>query len=68
MNNSFGAKKIEPETTCENNINEIKDNHLKSIPSAATNPLAITYFEESFDPICINNSFKAAKFEPEQTI
>ena len=49
----------------EKNIIEIKNNHLKSIASAATNPSAITSFDENSDPLCINNSFEAVNFEPE---
>ena len=67
MNNSFEAATFEPEPTLENTINEIKDNHLKIIASAATNPSDITSSEETFDPFCINNSFESAKFEPEPT-
>ena len=62
MNSSFEAVKFEPGTTFENNINEIRDIYLKSIASAATNTSAITSFGENFYPICINNSFEAAKF------
>ena len=40
---------------------------MKSIESAATNPSDITYFDENFDPLCINNSFEAVKLEPETT-
>ena len=65
MNNSFEASKLEPDPTFENNINNIKDNHLKSIASAATNPSSITSFDNNYDPLCVNNSFEAAKFEPE---
>ena len=67
MNNSFEAEKFESDPTFEKNIIDIKDNHLKSIASAATNPSAITSFDENLDPLCINNSFEAAKFEPEPT-
>ena len=61
MNNSFEAEKFEPYPTFEKTINEIKDNHLKSISSAAKNSSAITSFDENSDPLCINNSFEAAK-------
>ena len=67
MNNSFEAATFEPEPTLENTINEIRDNHLKIIASAATNPSDITSSEETFDPFCINNSFEAETFEPEPT-
>ena len=65
MNISFEAEKFEPEPTFEKTINEIKDNHLKSIASFATNPSAITSFDENVYLVCINNSFEAEKFEPE---
>ena len=67
MNSIIEVEKFEPEPTFEKTINEIKDNHLKSIASFATNPSAIKSFHENFDPICIKNSFEAAKFEPEPT-
>ena len=67
MNNSFEAEKFEPEPTFENTINEIKYDHLESIASAATNPSDITSFGDNYDPLCINNIFEAAKFEPEPT-
>ena len=67
MNNSFKASKVEPEPTFENTINEIKDNHMKSITSAAMNISAITSSDEKIDPLSMNNSFEAAKFEPEPT-
>ena len=67
INNIFEAAKFEPEPTFEKNINEIKDNHLKTIASAAINPLAITYFDDNIDPLCTNNIFEAEKFEPEPT-
>ena len=67
MNNIFEAATFEPETKFEKTIYDIKDNHLKSIASAAINPSDITYFDETFDPICIKNIFESAKFEPEPT-
>ena len=67
INNSFEAEKFELDPTFENTINEIKDNNLKSIASDATDPSAKTYFEDNFDPLCINNSFESEKFEPEPT-
>ena len=45
----------------------MKYKHLKSIASASTDPPAITSFDNNFDLIRINNSFEAAKFEPEPT-
>ena len=45
MNNSFEAEKFDPDPTFEDTINEIKDNHLKIIASAATNKPAITSFD-----------------------
>ena len=61
MNNSFEAEKFEPDPKFENTINKIKDNHLKIIASAATDPSAITSFDNNFDPLCINNRFEAEK-------
>ena len=55
------------EPTFEKSFNEIKDNHLKSIASADTNPSAISYFDHNSDPLCINNVFEAEKIEPEPT-
>ena len=67
MNNSFESAKFKPDPKSEKTINDIKDCHLKSIASAATNPSAITSFDKSFDPLCINNSCEAENFEPEPT-
>ena len=57
MNNIFEAEKFKPGPTFENNINEIKDNHLKIIAYAAMNLSAITSFDENFDPLRMNNIF-----------
>ena len=65
MNNSSEAAKFALDPTFENTINEIKDNHLKSIASVATNTSAIISFDKSFDPLCINNRFEPEKFETE---
>ena len=67
MNNIFELAKFKPEPTFEKTINEIKDNYLKIIASAAKNPSAITSFDENFYLVCINNSFEAEKIEPEPT-
>ena len=67
MNNRFEAEKFEPDPTFENNINDIKDSHLKVISSASKNTSAITYFDNNSDPIYINNSFEAEKIEQEPT-
>ena len=67
INNSFEAAKFEPEPTFKMIINEIKDNHMKSITSAYMNISAITSSDEKIDPLSMNNSFEAAKFEPEPT-
>ena len=48
-------------------MNEIEDNHLKSIAYDTTNLSGITSFDKNFDPISMNNSFEAEKFEPEPT-
>ena len=45
----------------------MKYKHLKSIASASTDPPANTSFDNNFDLIRINDSFEAAKFEPEPT-
>ena len=37
---------------------------MKIIASADTNSSAITSFEDTFDPLSINNSFEAAEFKP----
>ena len=63
MDNRSEAAKFEPDTEFENTRNEIKDNHLKSINSAATNPSSIKSVDDNSDPLCINKSFEAEKFE-----
>ena len=67
INNSFEAAKLETGPTFENNINEIKDNHLKIIISAAMNLSAIISLDENYDAIFMYNSFAAENFEPEPT-
>ena len=67
MNSSIEVAKFKPEPTFENNINEIKDNHLKIIISAAMNLSAIISLDENYDAIFMYNSFAAEKFEPEPT-
>ena len=57
MNNIFEAAKFESRPTFENNVNEIKDNYMKSIASTSKNTSAITSFDNKFDPLCMNNSF-----------
>ena len=42
MNSRIEVEKFEPEPTFENTINEIKDDHLKSITSIDMNVSAIT--------------------------
>ena len=65
MNNNFEAAKFELEPKFEKTINEITDNHLKSIASAAMNLSDIASFKDNFDPLSMNNSFEAEKLEPE---
>ena len=48
MNSRIEVEKLEPGPKYENTINEIKDNHLKGIASAAMNLSAITSFDETF--------------------
>ena len=67
MNNRFESEKFEPDPTFERDMNEIKDSYMKIIASAATNPSVIISFDDNFDPLFINNSSKAEKFEPEPT-
>ena len=62
MNNSFQAENFETDPKFENIINDIRDNHLEIITSAATNPSTTKPFDENFDTLCINNSFESAKF------
>ena len=68
MNNSFEVSKFEPEPTFEKTIDDIKDNHLKSIASAATISLAITLFDNNFDPLCMKNSFGAETSKQKPTL
>ena len=67
MNSSIEVEKFEPEPTFENNINEIKDNHLKSIASAVMNISAITFFDDNLEPLSMNNSSEAEKLGPGTT-
>ena len=43
MNSIIEEEKFEPEPTFEKTINEVKDNHLKSITSIAMNLSSITW-------------------------
>ena len=67
INSRIEVTKFEPEPTFEKTINDIKDNHLENISSAATNLSAITLFEENFDQLITNNRTEAAKFAHEPT-
>ena len=58
MNIIIEEAKLEPESTFENTINKVRDNHLKIIASAAMNISAITLFDENFDHIIMNNRIK----------
>ena len=48
MNRRIEVAKFEPGPTFEKTINEIKDNHLKSIASTIMNISYITFFEDIF--------------------
>ena len=61
MNSSIEVAKFEPEPTFEITINEIKDNHLKSIASAAMDISAINLFDNHIEPLSMKNSFEAEK-------
>ena len=65
MNNSFEAEKSGPEPTFENTINDIKDNHLKTIASAAMNPSAINLIDGNIEHLSMNSIIEVSKFEPE---
>ena len=61
LNNSFEAENFEPKPTFEKTINDIKNNHMKSMASSAMNLSAITSFDEKIDLLSTNNSFEAEK-------
>ena len=65
MNSRIKVSKLEPGPTFQRNINEIKDNHLKIIASAAMNLSAITLFGENFKQLRMNSSIEVSKLEPE---
>ena len=74
MNSVIEVNKIESGPTFENiinnikdDINEIKDNHLKSIVSDTINLSAITLFDNNFKQIIMNSRNEVAKFELEPT-
>ena len=54
MNTSIEGAKFEPEPTFENTNNEIKDNYMKSISSAAVNLSAINLFDYNHEQLSIN--------------
>ena len=68
MNSRIEVEKFKPGTTFEKtiidnkyDINDIKDNNLKIIASAAINISGITFFVENFDPLSMNNNFEREK-------
>ena len=65
MINRVEAETLEPVSTFERTINDIKDNHLKTISSAAMNTSDVNMFGNNHEPLSINNSFDSAKLEPE---
>ena len=67
MNSIIEVSKLEPEPTFEKTIDEIKNNHLKSIASAAINLSDITNFGDNFDPLSMNRRIEVKYFEPEPT-
>ena len=67
MNSRIEAEILEPGTTFENDIDEMKYNNLDIVTSDAMNLSSIPSFDNKFDPISMNNSFEAEKFEPEPT-
>ena len=58
---------FEPEPTFQKTINEIKDNHLKTIASAVMNVSATTSFDNKFEQLSMNIISEESKFEPEPT-
>ena len=66
MNNRFKATKFEPDPIFENTINEIKDNHLKSIASSDTNVSAITSFDGKFDSLLSTAALKQQNLNQNQ--
>ena len=66
MNNRFKATKFEPDPIFENTINEIKDNHLKSIASSDMNVSAITSFDGKFDSLLSTAALKQQNLNQNQ--
>ena len=58
---------FETEPTFQKTINEIKDNHLKTIASAVMNVSATTSFDNKFEQLSMNIISEESKFEPEPT-
>ena len=58
---------FKPEPTFYKTINEIKDNNMKIIASAATNLSAITFFDDNFEQLSMNSIIEVEQFEPEPT-
>ena len=67
MNSSIEVAKFEPVPTFKSSINEIKDDHFKSIASTAMDLSAITLFGGNIEQLSINSRIELAKFEPEPT-
>ena len=67
MNGSIEVEKLKPEPTFENTTNEIKDNHLRIISSAAMNLSAITLFDNNLEQLSMNSTIELVKFKSEPT-
>ena len=67
INSIIEVEKFEPEPTFENTINDIKDNHLKIIASAAMNVSYIPLFDENIEQLSVKGGIEVATFEPETT-
>ena len=61
MNISIEVSTFKPGPTFEKTINEIKDNHLKIIASAAMNISAITLFDNNLEQLSMNIWIEVAK-------
>ena len=62
MNSRIEVAKFKPGLTFEKNINEMKNNHMKSIASVTMNPPTLTLFDKNFEQIGMNSRFEVSKF------
>ena len=68
MNIRIEVAKFEPGPKFEKTMHEIKENHMKSIASAAMSLSATTSFDDNIKQLSMNNSIEAEKLNLDQNL